>query len=339
MSKQGLSAACVALTFAFAAGCGGDSQDVDPSRSLAAGVQRAQAVQQAAAPTAATGPNRPPVIASLSFSPAQPVSEGQFEARVAASDPDGNLVQFNFRWLVNGRTLQEGARPTVQLPKLERGDSVEVVVRANDGTLESEEKRLSARFENRPPEITFLYVTPQNKKIRRGDVLTAVPEASDPENDHLEFSYSWRVNGTELGHERQFDTKSLHRGDKIVLQVVANDGFRESYPRALDPIVLVNSAPEIKQLPTLQRQGAQLRYQFEAEDAEGDKNLRFFLQDAPEGMEIDAFSGLLTWEPTPEQAGKHLVKVCVKDSEGDASAFPWEVNVTAEAAPASSASE
>ena len=117
--------------------------------------------------------------------------------------------------------------------------------------------------------------------------------------------------------------------------MVANDGFLDSPERALEPIELVNSAPVITQLPQLEHQGSRLAYQFEAEDAEGDRNLRFFLGKAPDGMEIDAFSGLLTWEPAPDQTGKHTVEVGVKDSEGDASKFEWEVTVNAVAPPAS----
>jgi hypothetical protein len=259
------------------------------------------------------------------------------EARIQASDPDGGLVQFLITWKLNGRVIEEGARTTIQLPKLERGDRLELAVRANDGTLESDTRTLNARFENRSPTVTFLYVTPQNKRIRRGDVLTAVPEASDPDGDHLEYTYRWRVNGVDAGEERTFDTKSLRRGDKVSVEVTANDGSATSSPRAIEPIALENSAPVIKQLPVLEHQGETLTYQFEAEDAEGDRNLRFFLKDAPDGMEIDALTGTLTWRPAPEQTGKHLVKVGVKDSEGDASLFEWEVSVNAAAPPAARA--
>ena len=54
-------------------------------------------------------------------------------------------------------------------------------------------------------------------------------------------------------------------------------------------------------------------------------------------MEIDPISGLLTWRPTTDQAGKHKVEVGVKDSEGDASKFEWEVDVNAAAPPAAAA--
>jgi len=329
MSHQAARGAALGAALAFAVACGGDSEDLDPSRSMAAGGARAS--QPAARDPSS---NRPPQIESLSLYPPNPVSEGPLEARIEASDPDGNLIQFLLTWKLNGRVLEEGARTAIRLPVLERGDRIELTARVNDGTLESAPKTITARFQNRPPTVTVLYITPQNKRIRRGDVLTAVPEASDPENDHIEYAYRWRVNGTPMGEERQFDTKSLRRGDKVTVEVTANDGFLDSTPHAIAPIVLQNSAPVIKQLPVLEHQGEKLTYQFEAEDAEGDRNLRFFLQDAPAGMEIDALTGLLTWQPLTEQAGKHLVKVGVKDSEGDASLFEWEVSVNAAAPPA-----
>ncbi len=327
MSSRVAFATTLAAALTLSAACGGDAGDPDPTRSMAAGGERAS---DAAAASAAN--NGAPEIKRVSFNPPQPISQGPLEAVVEASDPDGNLVHMSYQWLVNGREVGAGAMSAIQLPVLERGDRIEVVVTASDGKRESLPFRESVRTDNLPPQITFLYVTPQNKKIRRGDVLTAVPEAIDPEGDHLEYAYRWSVNGADAGEERQFDTKSLHRGDKLTVEVVANDGDSESAPRKLDEIELINSAPTIKQLPELKHQGSALTYQFEAEDAEGDRNLRFFLADAPEGMEIDSFSGLLTWRPGPEQAGKHLVKVGVKDSEGDASQFEWEVTVNATAA-------
>ncbi len=328
LSRVATAAAAIAA-LALLAACGDDAEDPDPTRSLAAGGMRAGAAAEA---TAAS--NRAPEILSVSLIPAHPTSEGALEARVESSDPDGNMVRLAYSWTVNGRMLEAGTRGTLQLPKLERGDRIEVAVTASDGKLESASKTASARVDNRTPQITFLYVTPQNKRIRRGDVLTAVPDATDPENDRIEYTYLWRVNGREAGDDRQFDTKSLKRGDKITVEVAANDGESTSPSRTLEAIELVNSAPVIKQLPTLEHQGNTLAYQFEAEDAENDRNLRFFLEAAPDGMEIDAISGLLTWQPAASQTGKHKVEVGVKDSDGDATKFEWEVSVNAAAPPA-----
>ena len=327
MSSRVAPALALAVASALAAACGSSQEDPDAGRSLAAGSERALAPA-----SSASASNAPPVVTKISFNPPQPLSEGPLEAVVAAADPDGNLVRLAYQWSVDGRGVEAGASNAIRLPKLERGARIEVVVTPSDGKLDGVPFRASVRTDNLPPQITFLYITPQNKKIRRGDVLTAAPEAIDPEGDHIEYLYRWSVNGAVAGDERQFDTRSLRRGDKIGLEVVANDGNAESESRQLDTIELVNSAPTIKQLPELQDQGSTLAYQFEAEDAEGDRNLRFFLSEAPEGMEIDSFTGLLTWRPGPEQAGKHLVKVGVKDSEGDASLFEWEVSVSTAAA-------
>jgi hypothetical protein len=325
-------AATLTAALALCAACGDDAEDPDPARSLAAGGVRASASPEEAAPN-----NRAPEIAAVSLIPSHPTSEGMLEAQVQATDPDGDMFHLSYVWKLNGSLLEEGKRGTLQLPRLERGDRIELFVTASDGKLTSSPMSAIARVDNRPPQITFLYFTPQNKRIRRGDVLTAVPDATDPENDRIEYTYRWRVNGQDASDERQFDTKSLRRGDKITVEVVANDGDAQSPPRTLDPIELVNSAPVIKQLPALEHQGNTLAYQFEAEDAEGDRNLRFFLGDAPDGMEIDSISGLLTWQPGAAQTGKHKVEVGVKDSEGDATKFEWEVSVSAAAPPAARA--
>ncbi len=313
-----------AATAALLVACGGsESEGPNGSRSLAA----ASAQAGASAEQDAEG-NHPPAIDNITLNPSQPVSGSPIEAVVTTSDPDGDFVRVQYEWRVNGEVLEAGGRGAVQLPTLSRGDKVEVIARASDGRLESQPERARATVGNRPPMIQFLYVTPNNKRIRRGDVLTAVPEAVDPENDRLDFAYAWTVNGAEAGEDRTLDTKKLRRGDKIGLEVVASDGEAKSLPMQLQPIELVNSPPVIKELPVLEHAGNTLRYQFEAEDPEGDRNLRFFLEDAPDGMEIDAFSGLLTWTPDAGQAGKHKVQVGVKDSEGDATKFEWEVSVT-----------
>ena len=312
-----------AMTAALLVACGG-SEDEGPrgARSLAA----ASAQASASADQDSEG-NHPPTIDDITLNPSQPVSGSAIEAVVTTSDPDGDFVRVHYEWRVNGEVIEAGGRGAVQLPALTRGDRVEVIARASDGRLESEPERARATVGNRPPVIQFLYVTPNNKHIRRGDVLTAVPEAVDPENDRLDFTYAWTVNGAEAGEGRTFDTKTLRRGDKVGLEVVASDGEAKSLPMQLQPIELANSPPVIKEMPVLEHAGNTLRYQFEAEDPEGDHNLRFFLEDAPPGMEIDALSGVLTWTPAAGQTGQHKVQVGVKDSEGDATKFEWEVSV------------
>lgn len=70
---------------------------------------------------------------------------------------------------------------------------------------------------------------------------------------------------------------------------------------------------------------ATFRYDADAFDADGDA-LTFSLAEAPEGAEIDAATGLVSW--LPEVPGVHRFVVRVADGQGGAAEQAFEVNVT-----------
>lgn len=82
-------------------------------------------------------------------------------------------------------------------------------------------------------------------------------------------------------------------------------------------VLEANSAPRIAPLSRRSvAQDAALAVTIEAGDADvPQQNLRFFLgADAPEGVALDAVSGLLTWTPTQQQApGPYTIPVLVED--------------------------
>ena len=95
------------------------------------------------------------------------------------------------------------------------------------------------------------------------------------------------------------------------------------------PRPIVNAAPTIVSKPGPPSPDGVFRYRVVAEDPDGDRNLRFELMKAPEGMSIDPILGEATWRPKASQAGVHQIEVMVRDSHGDASALQFEVTVTA----------
>ena len=77
-----------------------------------------------------------------------------------------------------------------------------------------------------------------------------------------------------------------------------------------------------------------------AKDPDGDTGLQFHLENAPDGMSIDALSGAITWVPASEQLGTHGVSVIVDDLQGGRVRHTFEVSVAppdGAAPPASSA--
>jgi hypothetical protein len=166
--------------------------------------------------------------------------------------------------------------------------------------------------------------------VRPGDELLASPEGYDPDQDPLHFEYAWLVNGSETEQRgRRFSTRGLDRGDTVRVRALASDGSDTSRAAESREITMGNSPPLITEIPNAQSDEGLFRYAFEAEDLDGDRNLRFRLGKAPEGMRIDPILGVATWRPKPSQAGVHPVEVIVQDAHGDASALRFEITVTA----------
>jgi len=82
--------------------------------------------------------NRRPAVTRLSLKPNPEVQSGQ-SVMVSAEgrDPDGDALEFEYRWTVNGRSSGEHG-PSFDTDGLDRGDEIQVQVIANDGTSESD---------------------------------------------------------------------------------------------------------------------------------------------------------------------------------------------------------
>lgn len=273
--------------------------------------------------------NAAPVVESVTLNPPNPLPGTAVEANVEVRDPEGDPYRVTFHWKVNGEIVASGPQPRFRANEVRKDDRIEVTVVASDGRLESDPVRRSARIGNRPPLLQGVLLEPQGT-VRPSDELLASPEALDADDDSLEYEYTWLVNGREIGQRgRTFSASSLKRGDKVRVRVVASDGSDSSRAAESREVTVGNSAPLIREIPDSQTDEGLFRYAFEAEDPDGDRNLRFRLRKAPEGMRIDPILGVATWRPKASQAGVHPVEVMVEDSHGDGSALSFNVTVTA----------
>ena len=79
------------------------------------------------------------------------------------------------------------------------------------------------------------------------------------------------------------------------------------------PIEADNDSPSILSDPDKTAYvGTKYQYIVDAYDAEGD-TLFYSLNIAPQGMEIDSSTGILTWTPSLSQLGEHQVEIKVSD--------------------------
>lgn len=314
-------AACLgAAAAALVLGCG-DTVQTPSGRSMSAQVDTTAA--------AAARPNAPPRIASLSIDPRHPHAGEIVRAVASVSDPDGDPTHLRFRWRAGGQPLAATGESTT-LPDLAKDARIEVEAIASDGRLDSEPMTASASMANRAPQIAKVEFD-RAAEIRAGDPVVALVDADDPDGDPVQLSYQWIVNDHVVEHDGDgatFDTKELHRGDRIALRVVASDGEDQSEGFDTPSLILGNAAPTITSTPPPgMAEDGSYRYAVEASDPDRDRSLRFRLGEAPEGATIDPVSGEFAWRPSARQTGTHAIEVIVADGHGGEAKQRFEVRV------------
>ncbi len=102
----------------------------------------------------------------------------------------------------------------------------------------------------------------------------------------------------------------------IAVTVTPSDGEAAGKPVISEIIALMNSAPQITSTPPTAVENGVYSYQVTASDPDGDR-LVYSLDKAPQGMTIDAGSGLIRWEPQAQGAGRQEIPVKIKVDDND----------------------
>jgi len=273
--------------------------------------------------------NSVPVIERVELVPGAPAPGGSVTAQVRVNDADGDDLELGYAWRVNGRPVRSSGN-SVSLGSALKGDPVTVTVTASDGWDESDPVTATVVVGNTPPILQSVAFDPLGT-IHRGQRVTARPIAIDTDGDPLEYEYTWWVDDRELpNHGDVLDTSRLRRGDEVRLRVVASDGFSRSNELKSAPIRVENSPPRIVSTPGNAGDSSVYRYQVEAQDPDGDRRLRFRLEQAPAGMTIDPISGALSWTPPPSATGSHNVEVVVDDLQGGEASQRFTVEISEE---------
>lgn len=309
---RGLACAAAAV---LSAACGSEAP-APTGRSMSAPAEAASAAE-----------NEPPAVVEVMLDPSEPQAGATVTARVRASDPDGDAVELEYTWLVDGRRVGERGA-SLQVPdSLRKGAPIEVEVTARDGRTSSEPARAQGQVGNRGPALLGVRVEPfEGAKV--GTELVAVADASDPDGDLLQLSHSWRVNGRPVpGDGERFSTSGLARGDRVQVRVSASDGRAETAPLDSAPVTIGNSAPVITSTPDGVSADGRFHYAVQVSDPDGDRRLRFQLAQAPEGAQIDPVLGEVSWTASREKVGSHTFEVVVQDGHGGEARQRFDVTV------------
>lgn len=125
--------------------------------------------------------NAPPRIESLEVRPTPPVIPGmKIKVRPHAVDPEGDTIDFEYHWSLNGRTLRESG-PVLSTDGLRRHDRIAVSVVASDGdSTSTPSPPHEIELANQPPTIVS---TPGDAADDR--LFSYSVEARDPDGDEF----------------------------------------------------------------------------------------------------------------------------------------------------------
>lgn len=288
----------------LATGCSQEeARPADPSRTPGAAAA-AKPVGRTAA-----GSQAGPHIEALRLRPEEllPQSTVRVDVRTVGLAPG---LEPDFTWTIDGeRVYTDG--PSIELPRLAEGAEVRVRVSIalEDGDELSEE--VSAPVANAPPKITRVEIIEVESSGWRAEV-----EVSDANGDPVEVDYTWSLNGLPTSQRgTDFDTRGLKRGDRVFVEVAAQDDSQARVSLRSGTIEIANSAPEITSVPSGLSEAGTFVYRIEAEDEDGDQDLRFVLEAGPSGMTLSS-DGELRWKPEIRHAGKNRIVVSVLDGRG-----------------------
>ena len=94
-------------------------------------------------------------------------------------------------------------------------------------------------------------------------------------------------------------------------------------------------APKIVSSPTGGLEGGVFRYQMKATSPEPGAEISYSVSKGPEGFDVDARSGLVTWRPTSGQRGLFEIELVASDQWGTGITQNFELRLEDPVPPAS----
>lgn len=262
------------------------------------------------------GGNSAPMITSVRILPENADIQSNLTTFVQCHDLDNDPITLHYQWLINEEEIAGENKDILKSEKFKKRDIIRVKVIPSDGKDEgppffSEPIKVL----NSPPVIKEVQIEPKEAYITND--LKVIVKNSDPDGDSVYYSYQWEKNGVPIPEEKDEVLKNgrFQKGDSIVVTVTPDD--QESFGKSVksNPIIILNSPPQIISSPPTSTKGEKYLYQVKVNDPDGDL-VTYSLKSGPKGMEIDKETGLIQWEINKEDRGNHTVEIEVSDDEG-----------------------
>ncbi len=260
---------------------------------------------------------RPAIPYSLEITPVDAYSNS-----ILTPAPKG-FVMSNAKivWLVNDSPAVSLIEGQFKSDRIHRGDTVQAKALIQGQEIRSN----SIIIKNSPPEINSVKIIPEIFKL--GDALGVETGVSDADGDEVTVSYEWSKNNEPAGTESRINVP-IKRGDNISVKITPYDG-RDYGNSILFEREINNMPPMIVDSREFNFNGRHYSYRIKAMDPDGDA-LAYSLNAAPEGMTVDAATGLVQWDVPADVKERTEMKVVVTDGHGGQSEGVFYIIMTPE---------
>jgi hypothetical protein len=258
------------------------------------------------------------LIAPASIAPGDTVA-----ATVNVSDPQGEAVEIEYQWYVNGEAVEGARGKDFKASNVAPGDKISLKARGVETTtrLAGDWKESGAVKVNEYPlpKLAGVSITPDPLPVSA--TAEAVVDYGDVDPNDVEvIYYRWTVNGKVLeGPEFSaptLDPGNFKTGDGVSVTISLTGKFDGSNQWTSAIYAVVNSPPEFSGTPEAETDGDTVMIYFEAQDPDGDP-LSYSVQGGPPGAYVDKTDGTKVVIGAANAApGTYDVTIIVSDGHG-----------------------
>ena len=188
--------------------------------------------------------NSPPTLVSATLS-ASTVVEGDTLLVLLAgeSDDDCDEISFDYAWTADGTVV--ATTSTLSSDLFAKGQEIQVLVTPSDEEEAGEPVSSdTATVANTPPVLASLAISPSDPLT--DDTLTATSSSSDADDDTVDLTYAWFVDGAVASStSSSLSGSEFQKGQEIYVVATPSDDEEAGSPLSSATVTVGNTAPVI----------------------------------------------------------------------------------------------